>query len=143
MLMITISIACHERDQIYPAKSVQRTSCLVESCSPLHSNKLLELLPILLSTLKFIIHYANNKYVVNNTQLCLICNHMACSQTGSSLSMGFFRARILEWFAISPPWNLSPPRDLTHVPCIADTDCCSPPVVISDPQPHEMKSCIP
>ena len=35
-------------------------------------------------------------------QLCLIlCDPIDCSPPGSSLSMGIFQARILEWVAIS------------------------------------------
>ena len=52
-------------------------------------------------------------------QSCLtLCDPMECSLQGSSFH-GIFQARILEWVAISCSRGSSPPRDWTHISCIA------------------------
>ena len=52
-------------------------------------------------------------------QSCLtLCNLTDCSPPGSSV-YGIVQARILEWVAIPLSRGPSPPRDRTHVPCIA------------------------
>ena len=53
------------------------------------------------------------------TQSCLtLCDPMDCSPPGSSVH-GILQARILGWVAIPFSRGSSPPRDRTHVPCIA------------------------
>ena len=52
------------------------------------------------------------------SQLCLtFCDPMGCSLPGSSIH-GLFRARVLEWVAISFSRRSSRPRDGTRVSCI-------------------------
>ena len=52
-------------------------------------------------------------------QLCLtLWDSMDCRLTGSSVH-GIFRARILEWVAISSPRGSSWPRDQTWVSCVS------------------------
>ena len=52
------------------------------------------------------------------TQLCLtLCDPMDCSLPGSSVH-GIFKARVLEWVAMSFSRRSSRPRDRTHVSCI-------------------------
>ena len=52
-------------------------------------------------------------------QSCL-CDPMDCSQP-VPLSMGFFKARILEWVAISFSRGSSWSRDITHISCKSPT----------------------
>ena len=53
------------------------------------------------------------------TQLCpTLCNSMDCSPPGSSVQE-IFRARLLEWVAISFSRGSSQPEDQTHVSCNA------------------------
>ena len=47
-----------------------------------------------------------------------VCDPMECSPPGSSVH-GISQARVLEWLAISFSRGSSPPRDGTHVACIA------------------------
>ena len=59
--------------------------------------------------------------IVNNevTQSCLsLCDPIDCSLPGSSVH-GVFKARILEWVAISFSRGSSRPRNRTQVSCIA------------------------
>ena len=52
-------------------------------------------------------------------QLCLIlCNPMDCGPPDSSVH-GILQARILEKVAIPSSRGSSPPRDVTHVSCVA------------------------
>ena len=44
-----------------------------------------------------------------------LCDTLDCSLPGSSLSMGIFQARILEWVAMPSSMGSSQPRDQTHV----------------------------
>ena len=47
-----------------------------------------------------------------------LCNPMDCSRPGSSVH-GILQTRVLEWVVISFSRGSSPPRDWTHVSCIA------------------------
>ena len=54
------------------------------------------------------------------TQSCpTLCHTMDCSLPGSSVH-GILQARILEWVGIPFSRGSSPPRDGTHISCIAD-----------------------
>ena len=74
------------------------------------------------------------KNVTHNYHVCLhkllqscpiLCNPMDCSLPGSSVH-GILQVRILEWVAKSSPRGSSPPRDGTHVSCIAGRFLGSP-----------------
>ena len=63
-------------------------------------------------------NYKNREWVSEIAQLCpTLCDPVDCSLLGSSV-YGILQARILEWVASSFSRASSPPRDLTHVPCI-------------------------
>ena len=63
--------------------------------------------------------YTSIKMCAKLLQLCLtLCNSMDCSPPGSSVC-GILQARILEWVAVASSRGPSPPRDQTHVSCIA------------------------
>ena len=55
---------------------------------------------------------------VLNRSCPTLCNPMHCSPP-DSLSMGILQAKILEWVAMPSSSESSPPRDQTHVSCIA------------------------
>ena len=48
----------------------------------------------------------------------LAINSMGCSPPGSSISLGFFQARILKWVAVSFSKGSSQPRDQIQVSCL-------------------------
>ena len=54
------------------------------------------------------------------TQLCPTLGPTDCSPTGFSVH-GILQARTLEWVAIPPPGESSPPRDQTQVSCVSCT----------------------
>ena len=56
----------------------------------------------------------------NTCSVWLFCDVMVYSPSGSSIH-GIFRARILEWVAISSSRGSSPSKDQTHVSCVSCT----------------------
>ena len=61
-----------------------------------------------------------NKSESEVAQLCRLCDPMDSSLHQAPLSMRFFKARVLEWVAISFSRESSQPRDRTQVSHIVD-----------------------